>query len=401
MPQLRIVHAVPYFDPATRFGGPVAQLRLLCRALAERGHDLRVVTTAVGVDDTLPRDRWLERDGYRICYARCVPGGNMAPYWAPAAAGPLAEALREADLLHLSVSFTHMNILGRRLARRGGVPFIYTPRGCLDRLRLRERRFSKLAFLALFERRTIRDAAALHVLTEQEREQVARQGGDPERCHIIPNASELDPDAPFPDGAIFRRHAGIEPGAALVLFMSRLHRIKGLDLLVEGFARARSAVKGAWLVIAGPDEGERSPVEALVQRLGLQAAVRFTGPLDGALRLAALRAADVFALTSHSEGMSNSVLEACAAGTAVLITPGCNFPEVARSEAGRIVEPQPAAVAEALAGLLADRPRLRAMGENGRAMVRRNFSLPSVVERIERMYEVVARKRGSATRAAA
>ena len=123
--------------------------------------------------------------------------------------------LGEADLLHLSVSFTHMNILGRRLARARGVPFIYTPRGCLDPIRLRERRWSKRAFLALFERRIIRDADALHVLTEQEREQVTSQGGDPGRCFVIPNASGIDPDGPFPDGAIFRRHAGIEPGAVI------------------------------------------------------------------------------------------------------------------------------------------------------------------------------------------
>ncbi len=392
MPRLRIVHAVPYFDPATRFGGPVAQLRLLCRALAGRGHDLRVVTTAVGVDESLPRDRWLERDGYRICYAPCMPGGGVAPYWAPAARGPLAEALRGADLLHLSVSFTHMNVLGRRLARASGVPFIYTPRGCLDPLRLRERRLSKLAFLALFERRIVRDAAALHVLTEQERDQVARQGGDPGKCFIIPNASELDPDGPFPDGAIFRRHAGIEAEAALVLFMSRLHRIKGLDLLVEGFARARSEADGARLVIAGPDEGERSSVEALVRKLALQDAVRFVGPLDGVLRLAALRAADVFALTSHTEGMPNSVLEACAAGAAVLVTPGCNLPEVARAGAGREVTPEPQAVAEALAGMLADRPGLRAMGERGRALVRRNFAAAVVADRIEQMYAAIGRR---------
>jgi glycosyltransferase involved in cell wall biosynthesis len=99
--------------------------------------------------------------------------------------------------------------------------------------------------------------------------------------------------------------------------------------------------------------------------------------------------------------MSNSVLEACAAGAAVLITPGCNFPEAARCEAGCVVEPQPKAVAEALAGMLADRPRLRAMGENGRDMVRRRFSIPAVVERIEGMYEAVARKGRSVTRAAA
>src|SRR5262245_62240223 len=100
MPRFRIVHALPYFDPATRFGGPVAQLRGLCRALAQRGHEISVVTTDAGVEDPLPRDRWLQRDGYRVWYARCGRGGAAPPHWVPRAQIPLAEALRGADALH-------------------------------------------------------------------------------------------------------------------------------------------------------------------------------------------------------------------------------------------------------------------------------------------------------------
>jgi glycosyltransferase involved in cell wall biosynthesis len=268
-------------------------------------------------------------------------------------------------------------------------------------LRLREKRWRKHAFLALFERRIVRDAAALQVLTAEERGQVVGAGGDASKCVVIPNASEIDPDGPFPDGSRFRRHAGLEPGAELVLFMSRLHRIKGLDLLVEGFARARAAAPGARLVIAGPDEGERANLEARVRRLGIQDAVRFVGPLDGDLRLAALRAADVFALTSRSEGMPNAVLEACAAGAPVLITPGCNLPEVARAGAGRIVEPEPAAIGQALAAMLADADGRRRMGGNGRALVRRSFSVGAVAALVERMYAEVAERAQAAAGAAA
>ena len=176
----------------------------------------------------------------------------------------------------------------------------------------------------------------------------------------------------------------------MVLFMGRLHRIKGLDVLVDAFATLRGSLRAAQLVIAGPDEGERAAVEVRARRLGVSDAVHVVGRVDGDLRLAALRAADVFALTSHSEGMPNAVLEACASGTPVLISDRCNLPEVSSFAAGRIVEVRAGAVAGALVEMLADQPRLESMGENGRRMVRERFAFSTVIDRLERMYEQLA-----------
>jgi len=389
MRPLYIVHALPFFDPATRFGGPIAQLRRVCRELAARGHHVSVVTTDLEIGPSLPRDQWVERDGYRVWYATAHRLGRWAPYYAPRVREPLDECLPDTDVLHLSLSFTHLNIVARRRAAAHGVPYVYTPRSCLDPVRLRQRRVLKLGFLALHERSIIRDAAAVHVLTDVERGQAMRQGARPDQCVVIPNGAELDPDADLPDGNVFREHARIDPDAPLVLFMGRLHRVKGLDLLVDAFARLRAEVPAAHLVIAGPDEGERPAIEARVRRLGIADAVRFTGSLDGALRLSAFRAADVFALTSYSEGMPNAVLEACAAGTPVLISDRCNMPEVATFAAGRVIPisaGSATATASGLREMLADPVALRAMGGNARRMVQERFAWPTVIGRLDTLY---------------
>ncbi len=400
---MKIVHASPFFDPATSFGGPVAQLRAICPALAARGHDVAVITSELGVGPDLPREQWIDRGGFRAWYARVGPAGRFAPYHMPRAARGLAEALDGADILHLSLSFTHLNVLGRREAQRRGVPYVYAPRSCLDPVRLREKRLAKVAFLALFERRIIRDAAAVHVLTEAERGEAAAQGARPDQIRVIPNAASLDPDAAFPDGSIFRAHAGIDRAIPLVLYLGRLHRIKGLDLLVDAFASAGGANRGrgarAQLVFAGPDEGGRAIVESCVRRHGLGDRVRLVGAIDGDLRLSALRAADLFALTSYSEGMPNAVLEACAAGAPVLITQGCKLPEVAAAGAGRVVPPRTDAVAAAMTELLSlGAAERRQMGERGRALVRRSFSVSAVAAALEAMYRSLG---GAARRAAA
>jgi glycosyltransferase involved in cell wall biosynthesis len=341
----------------------------------------------------LPRDQWVQRDGYRVWYASTHRLGRWAPYYAPRVREPLDACLPDTDVLHLSLSFTHFNVVARRRAAAHGVPYVYTPRSCLDPVRLRQRRLFKLGFLALYERRIIRDAAAVHVLTDVERGQALRQGARPEQCVVIPNGAELDPDARFPDGNVFRRHARVEPDAPLVLFMGRLHRVKGLDLLIDAFARLRVDVPAAQLVIAGPDEGERSAIENRSRRLGITDAVRFTGRLDGDLRLSAFRAADVFALTSYSEGMPNAVLESCAAGTPVLISDRCNLPEVAAYSAGRIVAIGDGAVGATaceLRGMLADPAALGVMGDNARRMVRERFSWPTVIGHLDTLYRRLA-----------
>ena len=62
MRPLSIVHALPFFDPATRFGGPVSQLRQVCRMLADRGHHVRVITTYLDIG---PDVRMSRGDGIR------------------------------------------------------------------------------------------------------------------------------------------------------------------------------------------------------------------------------------------------------------------------------------------------------------------------------------------------
>ena len=144
--------------------------------------------------------------------------------------------------------------------------------------------------------------AAVHGLPEVERGHALRQGAGPDQCVVIPNGAEFDPDADFPDGNLFREHARVDPDAPLVLFMGRLHRVKGLDLLVDAFARVRADVPAAQLAIAGPDEGERAAIEARARRLGIADAVPLPGRRAGASPPSPFRAPAVFSLPSYSQG---------------------------------------------------------------------------------------------------
>jgi glycosyltransferase involved in cell wall biosynthesis len=97
--------------------------------------------------------------------------------------------------------------------------------------------------------------------------------------------------------------------------------------------------------------------------------------LDRKLKWSALAASDIFVLPSHSEGFSVAVLEAAAAGLPVLITRGCNFPEIGASQSGLIVEPTVAQIEHGLTDMLRLSSHLRSeMGERGRKLVQREYS---------------------------
>ena len=137
--------------------------------------------------------------------------------------------------------------------------------------------------------------------------------------------------AALPPGEPFRASWALGDGP-VVLFLARLHERKGAQFLIPAFAQARDVAPDARLVIAGPDEGMLAELKALAAAHGVGERVTFTGMLSGDDRLAALSAADLFALPAVGEGFSMAVR-----GAGVRIAgradAGCHF--LRRNKPGR------------------------------------------------------------------
>jgi glycosyltransferase involved in cell wall biosynthesis len=111
--------------------------------------------------------------------------------------------------------------------------------------------------------------------------------------------------------------------------------------------------------------------------------------LTGNDRLGALAAADVFAMPAVGEGFSMAVLEAMACGLPVLLTPGCNFPEVVDAGAGIVTAREVPALSEALRMLLTDADRRASMGRLAREMVLARYTWDKVATLMEQVYQAV------------
>ena len=171
------------------------------------------------------------------------------------------------------------------------------------------------------------------------------------------------------------------------MFLGRIAEKKGIEVLIEAFAQVLAQGIDARLVIAGPDnEGTGLMLHELVRRRAIQDRTSFVGMLRGDEKLAALAAANVWALSSRSEGFSMAVIEALAAGRACLLSPAIFLGSEAEREGAAIVcDPNPEAFSRGLVELLTNDKRRRQMAEAARAFARR-YDWDVVSEEWERMY---------------
>jgi glycosyltransferase involved in cell wall biosynthesis len=169
-----------------------------------------------------------------------------------------------------------------------------------------------------------------------------------------------------------------------ILTVARLDKQKGLNYLLE----AAALVPEAMFVVAG--EGpERPALEAQTRALGLSNRVVFLGYRADVDDL--LASCDLFVLPSLFEGLPLSVLEAMAAGKAVVATAiGGTDETIIHGETGLLVPPaDPAALASAIRTALADPILSRRLGAAGRARVHQQFSAESMVRRITEIYDEI------------
>ena len=379
---MNLLHITPYYAPAYAFGGVPRAVEGIARALARRGHMLTVLTT----DALSPTERSREptdtvRDGVRVIRVpNLLARGGLNLSTPIGMRRIVRELIGGVDVIHCHEFRTIENLIVTPAAARAGVPLVLSPHGTLTYQTGRSA--VKSAWDRLFSTATARRFDVVIALTNQERDETRsfweKFGISNRKIEVIPNGIHPAEFEHLIGGDAFRRRYGLGD-APVLLFMGRLHARKGVDVLVEAFKRAN--VGGARLVIAGPDEGMLPALEPL-----LDDRIVITGYLAGADRLAALAAADAFALPATGEGLSMAALEALAAGIPAILSPGCNLPEAGESGAALIVEPQVAPMADAIRALMTDPARRELMGTRGRELVPSRFTWDVVAEQLEKVY---------------
>jgi glycosyltransferase involved in cell wall biosynthesis len=378
---VKLLHVVPTYLPATRYGGPIYSVHALCAALARRGHEVHVYTTNVdGPDNSaVPLGVATELDGVRVWYFSTGAGRRL--YRSPDMGHALDRTIASFDIVHLHSVFLWPTTKAARTARRAGVPYFLAPRGMLvGDLIDRKSRHLKRAWIRAFEQSNLAHAAAVHVTSTLEAEEIAELGLATRGFAIVPNGIDL----PFLLDAKGSTPCASQSRRPTILALGRLSWKKGLDRLIPAMVH----VPQAQLIIAGnDDENYRPQLEAIARQNGVLERTTFTGPVHGAAKWQLLASADVFALPSYSENFGNVVLEAMACAVPVVVSAEVGLAStVAANGAGLVVDGTPAAIGAALARLLADPEERARKGAAGRRTALDQFSWDGIAARLEAHY---------------
>jgi glycosyltransferase involved in cell wall biosynthesis len=381
---MRILHFLT--SARNDVGGPARAVIDLCASLSNRGHEVTLATWH-GAD--LP-GHWMERKANIptvIQVRRPALGARM--YLRPSAS-PLADLVQSQDLIHVHGMWEMVNVQLCGEATRRKIPYFISIRGMLDDWSMRQARIKKRAYLALVGERWLRGACKIHLTAEAELEQ-ASAWFPRSKGRVIPNFLDLEPFAQLPGAEQARRAYPSDTGRPRVLFLSRLHRKKGLEVLLASLRILKDRHITVCALIAG--HGENNYVSSLKQMavsLGLSnEEVRFLGPVTGAMKLSLYQSADLFVLPTSQENFGFVFMEALACRLPVITTTGVDiWPELEASSAVIITDARAEPIADAVATLLARPDDLRRMRTYGRDWVFRYMSPKRIVESFESMYQL-------------
>jgi glycosyltransferase involved in cell wall biosynthesis len=381
---MKVLMVIPYI--ADVYGGPSRVAKNLAEAIADQEIDIDLISTVADGSEKLSisTHQWIHEAGYRLQYFDCFHRNDFVissdlVLW-------VAKNLRNYDVVHTHNVFSPMMLAVRWLCDRQNIPYITTPHGMLEPWALANKSSKKKLYYEWFEAKSLQKAGAIHTLNQQESDNIQALGFS--RLEILPNGIRQSEFEKLIDPELFYQHFPKTKDKDIILFLSRVDPKKGLDLLIPAFSSIRSQFPNSHLVIAGPDSvGFMPTVQSYLQAADCEDAVTITGMLTGDLKQAALVAANVYALTSYSEGFSMSVLEGMASGLPCVITTACNFPEAGEAGVAKVVDIEIEAIAEALSELLADLPQAKAMGHLAREFVFQEYTWNKIATKLIAVYE--------------
>ena len=359
---MKILHVVPTYIPAYRYGGPIYSVHGLCKALAGLGHDVHVFTTNVDgdKDSDVPLGRPVDLDGVKVWY---FPSERIRRlYWSPPMKKALERQLPTFEVVHLHSIFLWPTWAAARIARKVEIPYIIAPRGILVKELIKKKsHIAKNVWIRLIERKNLEHAAAIHVTTKNERDEVVKFRFKFPKIIIVPNGVNLK-EIKAHDKQVAPFITDLTKKKPFILFLSRISWKKGLDRLIP----ALTYVPEIHLIIAGNDDENYKPkIETLAASYGVRNRITFTGPVYGADKVALMTNASVFILPSYSENFGNVVLEAMAVECPVVVTPEVGISDIVQnSGAGLVVNGAPEKLGAALKNILSN-PQKLADGKNG------------------------------------
>ncbi len=383
---MKILHVIPSVSPLR--GGPSKAVIEMVAALREQGIDAEIATTNDDGPNTLnhvPLQALTQFNGVPVrFFKRFSPALSPVREYAFSSSFKnwLRRHIHHYDLVHVHAIFSFTSTYAMYLARKRSIPYIVRTIGQLERWSIEQSPIRKKGYLHGIEKRNLLHANRVHFTAPSEQQQATELL--PELTSMmVPLGINVPEELDDPRAELGHKYA-IASGTKIIAYLSRIHRKKGLDLLLKALAQSPDT---DWRLLIG-GEGEGTYIDeltSLINTLKLNDRCQFIGFCQGDDKNQLLQGADLYALTSHSENFGIAVLEALAAGTPTLVSRGVALSTLVEKEKlGYVCELNIDSIQHTLEHAFSDQQE---RGTLARRYVIEHHQWPSIAKHIAQSYQ--------------
>tara|TARA_B100001093_G_C26857935_1_gene1028376 strand:- start:2815 stop:3891 length:1077 start_codon:yes stop_codon:yes gene_type:complete len=287
---MKILHILEDFSTAS--GGLRTVVKNLNESLNKNGIESFIISAGIDQEDQIYKR--VDTDN-PWCYSK---------QWEASIAAIFKRV--KIDIIHIHGVWMFPQYLAAKYAIKNKVPFVVTPHGMYEPWLWAQSKFKKKVYFTLLTKKKFSKATVIHAITEEEKENLKLLFPDV-KVKIIPNL-------------IHKKQYHVYDGTQgkYVLFVGRIDKKKGIDILIKSFAKLN--LKDVKLKIAGKLNDYKLELDQLIKFLRIQDKVEFLGMIKDQIKEDVYKNAFIFVAPSYSEVIGMVNLEAAIYGVPVITT---------------------------------------------------------------------------------
>ena len=388
---MKILHVAHFFYPCLSAGGVVNASYQIASKQAD-GNDVKVYTSDSCKERLkFPNGRYdVDVGGIKVDYFKNLSNRfKLATMLDTPLSAPfrIRKDIKNHEVIHIHEHRQTLAIFVSHFAGKNNIPYVVQAHGSV--LPFFQKESLKNLFDKVFGFRILHNASCVFALTEVEKEQYLKMGVDENKIEIVPLGINLEEYENLPQNGRFRSRFNIAEEDKLILFVGRIHEIKGLDLLVDAFNdlidhNGEVSIK---LAIVGPDDGYLSKLEEKINEYSLKENVIITGPLYKEEKQEALVDCDLFVMPSKYESFTTSGLEAMACGKPLVLTKNNHIHDWVDGNVGIACDDDKDSLRKAIETVLFDDDLSAVYGEKGKELIKTKYNWDIINKQILDIYK--------------
>ena len=396
---MKILHVAHFFYPCLSAGG-VVNASYQIASKQGKDDDVKVISSDSCKERLkFPNGRYdVDVDGIKVDYFKNLSNGfKLKTMLDTPLAAPfkIRKDIKDYDIVHIHEHRQTLAIIASYFARKNNIPYIVQAHGSV--LPFFQKEGLKNLFDKVFGFKILHNASCVFALTEVEKEQYLKMGVDEDKIEIVPLGINLEEYENLPAYGKFRSKFNIGENDKLILFVGRIHEIKGLDLLLDAFndlivqSNEKNSLENIdcssiKLAIVGPDDGYLVKLEEKVKEYSLEENVIITGPLYKEEKQEALVDCDLFVIPSKYESFTTSGLEAMACSKPLVLTKNNHIHDWVDGNVGIACEDNKDSLREAIGKVLFDEELSQIFAENGNKLIKEKYNWDIINDQILEIY---------------